>query len=373
MVTIIVPFPQFHYSVFWCPRIILQNMITVATHVLPLRAWCDLGSRSLRLLLLMLPGACALFNPAPPIITFQDALMPGLLGPVMVKIPAGSFYMGSPQQEPGRDANESPQHLVVFQAPFALGQTEVTVAQFGAFVTDTHYRTSAERDDGSFLRDPVTGQWGKYPVNWRHDHRGQPAADNHPVIHVSWEDAQAYASWLTQRTGQPYRLPSEAELEYANRAGSPLRNWWGDGIPQAAVANIKGERDRIDNDPTFIPTPEERAAIDPEGIWPEFFIGYGDGHWGPAPVASFQANAFGLYDTTGNVWEWAQDCWHPDYRNAPSDGKAWIENGICEYRILRGASWYCYPVQVRAANRWSRWPIFRNMYIGFRVARNVGA
>ena len=323
--------------------------------------------------MLLLPViSCSLLEPTDtPITRFQDTLSQGAPAPTMVVVPAGEFHMGSPEDEFGRDANEGPRHKVVFTKPFALGETEITVGQFARFIRATGYQTSAERDAGSFLRDPVTGNWGKHPVNWRHDHQGQLAPENYPVVHVSWDDAQAYAAWLTRETGLPYRLPSEAELEYANRAGRSAQNWWGDGLPVVRVGNLKGEYDQPANDLSFFPTARERASIDPQGNLPHFFPGYDDGYWGPAPVASFTANAFGLYDTTGNVWEWAQDCWHADYHGAPTDGSPWIDSGICVYRIVRGASWYCHPSQVRAANRWSRWPVFRNMYIGFRIARSL--
>jgi formylglycine-generating enzyme required for sulfatase activity len=304
---------------------------------------------------------------------FHDTLPGGMPGPGMVVVPAGSFLMGSPTDEAGRYDNEGPQHRVTFQRPFALGRSEISVGEFKAFVAASGYQTLAERGEGSFFRNPATGGWRlNKDLNWRFDSSGQPARDAYPVVHVSWVDAQAYVQWLAAQTGQRYRLPSEAELEYANRGGSQSRYWWGDATPAQAVANLKGELDK-----PFTPqrlwdhTPDEQAYAFREGDTPLYFSGYQDGYGQPAPVASFLPNGFGLYDTTGNVWEWAQDCWHPDYTNAPRDGSAWTEGGDCEQRLVRGGSWYCYPRHMRAANRWARWPVFRNMYIGFRVARDL--
>lgn len=291
----------------------------------------------------------------------------------MVIVPAGRFVMGSPENESGRYANEGPPHHVTFDRPFALGLHEVTVGEFRRFVEASGYVTRAEGGEGSFFRDPASGEWRLEPtLNWRFDSAGRPAVDALPVVHVSWDDARAYARWLSAQSGAHYRLPSEAELEYANRAGSRSAFPWGEGAPPTPLANIKGEKDRAVTAPHLWPhtADEERYALR-EGETPRYFHGYGDGFGAPAPVASFPPNAFGLHDTAGNVWEWAADCWHADYHGAPADGSAWLEGGDCAQRVVRGGSWYCYPRHIRAANRWARWPIFRNMYIGFRLARDL--
>ena len=282
--------------------------------------------------------------------------------------------MGSPIGESGRYADEGPQHKVTFKKPFYLGLTEVTVGQFRRFVKATGYRTDGERNTGSFIRDASAKQAGwrlRSEVNWRLDHEGKPSPDENPVVHVSWYDAQAYLSWLSKETGQVYRLPSEAETEYSNRAGSKGQFWWGEDSPTENLANIRGDKDKaVANPRTWEKTPIEVQYAFREGKTPEVFEGYGDGFHGLAPVGNFSVNPFGLFDTAGNVWEWVQDCWHNDYNGAPSDGSAWVDNEKCGTRIARGGSFYCFPRHVRSANRWGRWPEFRNMYIGFRVARD---
>lgn len=317
------------------------------------------------------PGCAPVIAAHAPIILFHDDVSGHGQGPTMVVIPAGTFYMGSREEESGREENEGPRHKVTFDKPFAIGQTEVTVAQFRQFILATGYATTADLKGGSFLRDPQTGNWGLQRVNWQYDQRGVLSREDNPVVHVSWHDASAYTRWLSEVTGKHYRLPSEAELEYVNRAGTQTVNWWGDQAPTEKVANLRGALDGSPEDPTFIPTRIEQQYLDPDGSRPDSFENYGDGYWGLAPVASYKPNSFGLYDTTGNVWEWGEDCWHVDYEFAPEDGTAWDDHDACLFRVARGASWYCQPIQVRAANRWWRYPHYRNMYIGFRIARDL--
>lgn len=303
---------------------------------------------------------------------FNEVLKSGGVGPEMVVVPGGKFMMGSPSSEEGRYPDESPQHAVQFDKVFALGQTEVTVAQFRAFVEATGYITTAEKLQGSMFRDPESGHWQmRDGLNWRVDQSGNPSKDDYPVVHVSWDDAQAYVKWLGAETGQSYRLPSEAELEYANRAGTATAYWWGDSVPKQKVGNLRGEGDLVLMAAMIRkPTHEELDYIGKEGYTPETFYGYNDGFGTLAPVGSFAANPFGLKDTTGNVWEWTQDCYHDSYEGAPQDGTA-RRDGACGQRVLRGGSWYCFPRHARSANRWSERPFFRNMYVGFRVARDL--
>lgn len=304
----------------------------------------------------------------------RDELQSGGVGPDVVLIAAGQFMMGSAEDEVGRYSNEGPQHVVNFARPFLMGKTEVTMAQFRQFVEATSYKTEGERNSGSFLRD-ASAEWGRWQlkqdVNWRLDHEGKPSRDDNPVVHVSWNDAQAYLEWLSEETGKRYRLPSEAELEYANRAGSNASYWWGEGTPPEKLANIRGDGDEaVANPLTWEHTGQEIGFLHELGDLPATFKNYSDGYHGLAPVANFSANPFGVFDTAGNVWEWAQDCWHYDYNKAPADGGAWVEKK-CDERVVKGGSFYCFPTHVRSANRWSRWPEMRNMYIGFRVARDL--
>jgi formylglycine-generating enzyme required for sulfatase activity len=221
--------------------------------------------------------------------------------PEMVVIPAGEFMMG-----------EGTQHKVTIARPFAVGKYPVTFDEWDACV-----------NAGGTKYEPVDSGWG----------RGK-----RPVINVSWDDAQAYVAWLSKKTGMPYRLLSEAEWEYAARAGTTTRYPWGDE-PDTNHANFRDSGSQWSGKQT-------------------------------SPVGSFEPNAFGLYDMIGNVWEWAQDCWNDSYKGAPSDGSAW-ESGNCGRRVVRGGSWGDLPEYVRVAYRSRVAPSNRNYIQGFRLARTV--
>lgn len=277
----------------------------------------------------------------------------GGTGPQMVVIPTGSFMMGSPDGERGHQADESPMHQVTIDRGFAMARTEITVAQFRDFVRATGYVTDSQRLGGSSVYDGSSGSMrNERDATWEDDYAGRPASDDMPVVNISWNDAHAYAQWLAKRTGKPYRLPSEAEFEYALRAGTTTRFWWGDGRPTRVVENVTGGRDR---------SPRGRR-------WSNSFSGYRDGYWGPAPVMSFQPNPFGLYDMDGNVSEWVEDCWHDNYTRAPKDGSAWVNPG-CQDRVVRGGSWGSAPDQVRSAYRLGAEADIRSGRVGFRVVR----
>ncbi len=287
---------------------------------------------------------------------FADALS-GLNrdAPQMVVIPAGSFMMGSPDGEPERFSNEGPRHRVSFERGFALARTEISVGDFAVFIDNTGYRTDAERAGSSRVYDPRSGRMdSRNRITWRNDYAGDRAGDDLPVIHVSWNDAAAYARWLAQMTGRGYRLPSEAEFEYALRAGSQTPFWWGDGSPREPVENLTGDGD-------VSPT---------SARWNVAFRRYSDGFWGPAPVGSLQPNPFGLFDMGGNVMEWVEDCWHDSFVRAPSDGSAWVNPG-CDRRVIRGGSWSSTPAMSRSAFRLSSVNSSTDMRVGFRVARDL--
>jgi formylglycine-generating enzyme required for sulfatase activity len=287
---------------------------------------------------------------------FQDGLGDADgFGPVMVVIPSGSFIMGSPDDEESRAGNEGPQFRVRFENGFALAQTEVTVAQFARFVEETGYVTDAERARSSKIYRSGSGRVDdQRGVDWRMDYLGDEADQNLPVIHVSWNDANAYVLWLARRTDRAYRLPSESEFEYALRAGSQTPYWWGQESPGEVVENVTGDGDQF--------TDNRR--------WTVAFDDYNDGFWGPAPVGSFQPNPFGLYDMGGNVMEWLEDCWHDSYVRAPDDGSAWVNPG-CERRMIRGASWLSTPAMSRSAFRLSSRNGNTDARLGFRVARDL--
>jgi formylglycine-generating enzyme required for sulfatase activity len=275
--------------------------------------------------------------------------------PESVIVRAGSFMMGSSPNEENRKDNEGPRHRVTFRRGFAIGRTEVTVAQFRVFVEQTRYRSDAHRQGFSVVYNHSSGRLARRDgVTWKMNYEGNAAADGDPVVHVSWNDATAYVRWLASGTGKPYRLPSESEFEYALRAGRAAVYWWGDGVPPKALENLTGERDV---------SPRRRQ-------WSTYFEGYEDGYWGPAPVGSFEGNPFGLNDMAGNVGEWVQDCWHDTFMRAPVDGSAWLNPG-CRLRTIRGGYWASSPDQARAAYRLSANPDRRDARIGFRIARDL--
>ena len=275
--------------------------------------------------------------------------------PPVVVVPTGSFTMGSPQDESGHRPSEEPQREVKINAGFALGRDAVTVAEFRSFVDDSSYSTDAEKAGSSSVYNEESGRISDHRgTTWRDDYLGEHAADNLPVIHVSWNDANAYALWLTNRTGKVYRLPSEAEFEYALRAGKATRYPWGDGNPSRIYENVTG---------TELSPHLKRS-------WAKAFPRYDDNSWGPAPVGKYLANAFGLHDMNGNVSEWIADCWHDNYTRAPADSKAWVNPG-CASHVVRGGSWGSAPDQVRSAYRLSAPTETRSARVGFRVARDL--
>jgi len=286
---------------------------------------------------------------------FNDALQGGGFGPDMIVVPHGRFEMGTPEGEANRHKNEGPRHPVRFKRGFALARTEITVGQFRAFIEATGYKAR-----GGGVRAVVWDEKGgamveRRGVDWEDDYTGRKAAPDAPVLYVTWDDARAYAEWLSQASGARYRLPSEAQFEYALRAGSTTAYPWGGSVvPPTVSENLTGEKD-----------------VSPRGRrFGNVFKGYGDGHWGPAPVGSFAANAFGLHDMNGNVAEWVEDCWHDNYTRAPSDGSAWVNPG-CAKRVIRGASWATAPDQARSGFRLDAKAGTRNARLGFRVARDL--
>jgi formylglycine-generating enzyme required for sulfatase activity len=275
--------------------------------------------------------------------------------PSVVVVPAGQFVMGSPVSEDGHQENEEPPRTVRITTGFAVGRTEVTVAQFREFIRAISYTTDAERAGAGSVYDESTGRMiDRRGIDWQRDYKGDRAGDKLPVLNVSWNDAKEYVAWLSQRTGKRYRLPSEAEFEYILRAGSQTRFWWGDGDPPKVLANVTGSGDR---------SPTRRS-------WGRAFEHYNDGYWGPAPVMNYPSNPFGLFDVDGNLSEWVDDCWHDNYTRAPRDSKAWINPG-CERRVIRGGSWGSAPEQVRSAYRLGVSAGARSARVGFRVVREL--
>jgi formylglycine-generating enzyme required for sulfatase activity len=275
--------------------------------------------------------------------------------PALVVIPSGRFLMGTPQLDRAQASAEQPQHEVTIAKGFAIGRAEVTVAQFAEFVRASGYVPDSARLGGASVYDEANGRMQmRAGVDWQDDYAGRRAKNDDPVVNVSWNDAHAYAQWLARRTGKSYRLPTEAEYEYAERAGSTTQYWWGDDAPTRKVENLTGSGDR---------SPAHRS-------WAHAFKGYTDGYWGPAPVMSFLPNPFGLYDMGGNVSEWVEDCWHDNYTRAPVDGSAWVNPG-CGERVIRGGSWGSAPEQDRSSFRLAAAVDARSGRVGFRVARDL--
>ena len=275
-------------------------------------------------------------------------------GPEMVVLPPGQFVMGSDATNSQKD--ELPVHTVTIAYPFALSRCEISVAEFAAFVDDTDYRSSAEDVGGCWGYDPAadSGFSQKASANWRSPGFAQQA--DHPAVCISWDDAIAYIDWLNGKTGSSFRLPSEAELEYAIRGGTQEEYPWG----QASQCDYSNGADQS--------MPPELLQLFNSKNWT--LADCEDGYGFTAPVASKPVNPFGLYDVSGNTWEWTQDCWNENYEKAPSDGSAW-ETGECDWRVLRGGGWNYIPENLRSANRDRNFRDYGNNDVGFRLARTL--
>src|SRR5438105_956596 len=263
--------------------------------------------------------------------------------PTMVAIPAGTFSMGSPEREPGRFDSEGPQHTVSLNA-FAIGKFDVTSEQFLSFLKETGYQPQPcdrllnltwHSPGKGVAQPPYVGE----PPHW-------------PAVCLNWGDAQAYIDWLNRKVRAarpglingpgPYRLPSEAEWEFAARAGTTTARWWGDELGKNN-ANCNG-----------CGSPFDYRYL--------------------ADVDSFTSNPFALFGMLGNAWQWTADCWHDSYAGAPSDGSTW-NTGDCSRHVLRGGSWDNLPVFVRSAARSGSKGDGReydySSLAGFRVARDL--
>jgi len=296
------------------------------------------------------------YGPFQPQQVFSEDLAGGGHSPEMVVVPYGSYRMGAGEDDAQKQEQESPQHAVEFRRGFAIARNETTVAEFGRFVAATRYRSTATRSGRSTVYDEKGGAFAEHEgVDWRRDHVGRVASPALPVVHVSFDDASAYAKWLSAQTGQHYRLPSEAEFEYVLRAGNEGTYPWGnDDKPKSIVGNLAGDGD--------LSTVSRH--------WGNAIPGYRDAFWGPAPVRNFAVERFGTYDMIGNVSEWTQDCWHESYQRAPADGSAWLNPG-CPLRTVRGASWASALEQVRSASRLPMAPETSSARLGFRVVREL--
>ena len=249
-------------------------------------------------------------RPVKPVEAFRDSLRDGGQGPAMVVLPPGRFRMGD--LDGSGNSNERPVRTVTISHRIAMGKYTITFEEYDQYVA----ATNAER--------PADEGWGR---------------GSRPVINVNWLEAKAYAAWLSEQTGKRYRLPSEAEWEYAARAGTETAYSWGDEI---GVNRANGH--------------------DSGSEW---------SHQRTSPVGSFAPNDFGLYDMHGNVWEWGEDYWHRNYEGAPSDGSAWLSGGRDRSRVVRGGAWYVYPQGLRAAYRDKVGPSIHIVNIGFRLVQDL--
>jgi formylglycine-generating enzyme required for sulfatase activity len=266
--------------------------------------------------------------------------------PEMVVVPAGEFLMGSPENEKGRSEDEGPQRTVKIAKPFAVGKLEVTRDQFEAFVTASGFKVA---DECSVWTGSM---WKKQSGSFRK--LGFDQTGNHPAVCVSWDDAKAYAEWLSKKAGKPYRLLSEAEWEYAARAVTEAK-------PQP--------RYYFGNDAKELCGYANGADRSTSIFWKNTECDDGVGE-GTAESGHYKPNPFGLYDMHGNVWEWVEDCYKDSYAGAPSDGTA-STSGDCSLRVRRGGAWIYFPGYLRAANRgWSR-PDDRLDDLGLRVGRTL--
>jgi formylglycine-generating enzyme required for sulfatase activity len=268
--------------------------------------------------------------------------------PEMTVIPAGAAILGSPEAETVREgrapalaAFERPQRRVAFPKPFGMATHHVTRAEFAAFA-----RATGRPMAGCVVL--AGGKWSEGPdpaYGWNKP--GWPQRGDEPVTCVNWDDAAAYARWLSARTGAAYRLPSEAEWEYAARAGTATARWWGDGATGMCARANGGDRDY--------------AAVLPADTTANLTCS--DGYAFTSPVSRYPANPYGLHDMYGNAWQWTADCFAPVPGTAPP--------GDCKARSIRGGSWHSSVATLRSATRFSLPPALRSSSLGFRVMREM--
>lgn len=286
--------------------------------------------------------------------------------PEMVVVPAGQFIMGTADSEAGRLQNEGPQREVTLPKPFAISSHEITVGQYRQFSEDTG------RDIRNNTCVVVTGFRGGEPVegkSWQDPNYDQ--GEDHPVVCISWNDSRDFITWLADKTGQPYRFLTEAEWEYAARAGTSTRYSFGNDEKELC-------------DYANVPDVTAKAEIESNDGWsPWLYVDCNDGYGiQTAPVGAFKPNAFGLYDMHGNVWEWVADCYQDNFVDAPKDGSARLADDDCA-RVVRGGSLSAPVAASRSAMRFAGVTELRgaaaerapkewhNFNLGLRIARDV--
>jgi formylglycine-generating enzyme len=266
--------------------------------------------------------------------------------PQLVVIKPGSFTMGSPVTEEGREEGET-QHQVTILKSFGLGKYSVTKGEFRQFVKESGYNAKGKCSSLDAKGDMIESE----QFNW--EAPGFEQTDKDPVICVNANDAEAYAAWLTKKTGNAYRLPSEAEYEYAARAGTTTARYWGESQDDGCkYANgIGSEAQKV--------------------FWGKF-VKCDDGFVYTSPVGNYKPNAFGLYDMLGNAWVWLADCWHDSLKGAPDNGSPWVEKG-CTSRIMKGGSFISNHTSLRSASRHKAGTEQRFHNYGIRIARDINS
>jgi formylglycine-generating enzyme required for sulfatase activity len=267
--------------------------------------------------------------------------------PEMVALDSGEFMMGSPESELDRRETEGRPRRVTIRHRFAIGIFEITTDQFSSFVADSGMAVG-ERCRKIVGLNGASARWGEPEASFRQP--GFEVTGKHPVVCISWHDAQAYVAWLARRTGKPYRLPTEAEWEYAARAGTNTSYSFG-------------------NDPTELCAYAKFADLSSPFGW------HGGCRsdittYGTIPVGSLKPNPWGLFDMYGNAWEWVEDCWTPNAMEIPLDGSAFSRPG-CEIGVIRGGSWAAGFARSRSASRWPTPAAERYQHLGFRVALSL--
>ncbi len=276
--------------------------------------------------------------------------------PDMVVIPGGTFQMGSDRKEQMRDNElrpEGPIRTVTIAKPFAAGRFEVTNAQYAAFVEATGYSATngCVTSGGRYAVDGVT---------WRNPGIGSAVADDEPVVCVDWHDAKAYTLWLAGHTGLPYRMLTEAEWEYSAKAGATTVWPWGDDETEICEHGNVFDESGLKDPRSKIGTNAAATAAECD-----------DGFQTIAAVGQFKPNAFGLYDTIGNVWEWNEDCSLMLYTDEPVDGSAYQAEGVCDKRAVRSGSWRTRVSRHRPTFRGRDPTDLAYFMFGFRLARDL--
>jgi formylglycine-generating enzyme required for sulfatase activity len=319
------------------------------------RAWVAVAAGLLCLVL----AAFHLFGRSPLLIVHNLVAAPRVLShpafkdcdlcPEMVALPAGAFMMGSSESEAGRAGQEGPPRRVALTGPVAIGKFEITVEQFAAFVEQTGF----EAGDlcRAFVLDAVPSEWPLVKGSFRAP--GFRVTGTHPAVCVDWHDARAYTKWLAAKTGRPYRLPTEAEWEYAARAGTTTAYSFGDDVSRLC------EFARFADGDSFFPW---RSGCHSGTFEP-----------GALRVGMLAPNPWGLFDMHGNAWEWTEDCWTSDSRLLPIDGSAYRRQEDCERRTVRGGGWGAERRLARSAARRAQPADARYYHVGFRVVLPLAA